>query len=377
MPPLIRDWIRRKLPASRLANLQARYHQTVIDLYQSKLLGEWRICSNHKIYWTHNAHHLEAVICALVATSTLTPDAYEEFPAYCCVEITESFLPHRTRDVYELLTRLRKSANPSTAFYFYLEMYSGYAAFLLNEHKAADAHYSWCIENSTTELTGKHAVWNSIVSYLTNLHHSGKALETVALIEKWLPFLRDCDLPVNRHDLLMLYTESLIALGRFQDAYDAICEAGTLEAFVCPLSTPAARFYKQGMALMGLGRDDKAMVAFDEALELFTQMLNVHGQADCLQQLGKLNARCGQINNGKRMIEDALKIYAAIPQMQSRAACLRSLGDVLKLKGDLEGAKAAYCEGLTFWEKEVEQGRGGEGWVQRFRERLIEEKSLV
>lgn len=68
---------------------------------------------------------------------------------------------------------------------------------------------------------------------------------------------------------------------------------------------------------------------------------------------------------GAECVYQALEIYASSPQMQSRAAYLQSLGDVLKIKGELDNARTAYCEGLAFWE-----AQNHAAWTARFRERL-------
>lgn len=164
--------------------------------------------------------------------------------------------------------------------------------------------------------------------------------------------------------------EILSALGRHEEALiysDAAIEESQKPEFQGSI---APALYNKGIAWNALKERDKAVQAWNTAFEMFRHEGIPHGIADCKQRLGVLMAEMGLFLPGEDLVREALQIYEQIPQMQSRAACLRSLGEVLKRKNDLEGARAAFCEGLEFWENEVTQGRNGSGWVKRFQSSL-------
>jgi tetratricopeptide (TPR) repeat protein len=369
MPILIRDWIRDPFPEGLRVERTAAYHEWVRHTFV--VVDHERLNFNRAeiaALWQPRKHHLQAALDGLLDAPIPEPIDRKLYWYDFCLVTTRSFFPERRQDAFDFLNRLLDNA----LFPIVSGALSNIGRLLITMHQYTDAerHFAALLPD-LTEFSDKLHDYN-FLHYTDCLHRKGKTNEAVDLIENFLPFF---DRQRSHHfvrALLIYYTEYLLALQRFEDALAISIEAmGLFQKF--PDESPAPALYHQGMALAGLGRKDEAIAAWNEALELFGQIKVAHGEADCLQQLGKLYAQNVETRNiGKRMIEEALEIYASIPQMQSRAACLRSLGDVLKLKGDHEGAQAAYCEGLTFWENEVEEGRGGDGWVRRFQERLAD-----
>ena len=381
MPILVRDWIRGTLPESQKTTLQTAYHQRVITAFHSKLVNGWHVTPVQREYWKQNLNHLDAVLCFLVGTPAPTPEFPLDFTATFCMRSASVFLPHHVSKVYALFDRRLAGMASSHPLYSCLQQYSGRLASAMRRHATAAQHFQKCLAVlSHDETLCLHS--GTLPDYLHSLHHSGEISEAVAQITARLPALREHQNANSLCELLHLHAESLHTLGRFQDSYDACTEALELAALQSPARPPASILYHQGMALVGMALAEKeytnqALAAFDASLESFTQLREEQGQADCWQQMGKIYAQKGQVNTGERMVNDALRLYASSGKEHSHAACLRSLGDVLKLKGDWDGAKTAYCEGLEFWENEVAEGRHGSGWVARFQERLESLEALT
>lgn len=371
MPLPMRDWIRGKIPSNRKTALQIAHHRGVIGVFRSGLQFDWHITPEQCDYWKSNIHHLDAAIKFIVNVPVLPPELPLDLVHIPCLRGAVVLLPERASDVYAFFARCMAQNDTSPMGKSWLNHLCGLLAASRRDFPIAIQHFHRCLELLPPD-NEPSLEYHAVLSCLQSLHHGGRLSEAISLAEAWIEKAREHNTREILYDLLKHYAESLLASGRYEEAYHFISEAISLAFSFSPPVPIAPSLYHQGMTLAGLERDAEALASFDEALALFEQSSEHHGIADCLQQLGKIHARRGQINTGKRMIEEALELYARVPQMQSRAACLRSLGDVLKLKGDLEGATATYREGLAFWENEVAEGRGGENWVQRFRERLEE-----
>lgn len=367
MPLPMRQWIFDEMDAAQKADWQAEYHEWIrrtfaleVSLHEPpppKLFNRWK----------RNVHHLETALNALLDAPLPKPAAQDPVWFDFCPLSTRYFFPDRMQDACHFLAGLLDETPNSYRLAATANV--GRLMFSMRQYEAAAQHFQG-IEQSWIQKAGNKKFCDySFLSYVDSLHHGGKVKEAAELLESYLPLIDPVESPHFLHGVLNNYAVSLLALGRFTEAYDASTEGIDLRR-KCSCCSPASPLYHQGIALVGLKRHDEALTSFDESLELFKQDYVPHGEADCLQQIGKIHAERGQVNAGKHMIEEALRLYASIHKPHSRAACLRSLGDALKIKGDLKGAEAAYCEGLAFWEEEVEAGRGGSGWVKHFRERL-------
>jgi len=365
MPPPMRQWISDTLAVAQYTAQQARCYEWIRTTFSEEFSPSDARTPERTSYWKSNTHHLEAALNSLLNVAPLQQSCRDAMCDFCALS-TGYFLPHRMQEAVDFLHQpLKDTAG------IYDGKFSTVGRLLLRMHRYEDAahHFvNWLPTLAQTASAEQFCDYN-FLSYVDSLHHSGKPEEAAKLLKEYLPLIVPVESPLFLSDTLNCYAVSLLALGRFEEACNVSTQSVALRRQLGKTS-PASPLYHQGMALAGLKRYAKALASFDEALELFKQDYVPHGEADCLQQMGKIHAERGEVNLGRHMIEDALRIYEQIPQMQSRAACLRSLGDVLKIKGDLKGAKAAYCEGLAFWENEVAEGCGGSGWVQRFRERL-------
>ncbi len=367
MPPPMRQWISDTLPAAQKVEMQAAYHEWIRFTFVCEISAYQPPPPELFNRWQRNAHHLEIVLNALLDSPIPEPAAMNQIWFDFCPPCTRYFFPDRMQDAYHFLAGLLDET--PNAYRIAASANVGWLMFLMRQYEAAAQHYHEIRDSWREKAEQKILCDHNFLHYTNSLHHGGKVEKAAELLEAYLPLIDPDGSPHFLQDTLNSYAVSLLALGRFEAAY-AVSGRDIALRRQYPGRSLASPLYHQGMALAGLKRYTEALASFDEALELFKQDYVPHGEADCLQQMGKIHAERGQVNTGKRLIEDALRIYEQIPQMQSRAACLRSLGDVLKIKGDLEGAKAAYCEGLAFWENEVAEGCGGSGWVQRFRERL-------
>jgi|GEM_PF-5338020 len=367
MPPPMRQWISDTLPAAQKVEMQAAYHEWIRFTFVCEISAYQPPPPELFNRWQRNAHHLEIVLNALLDSPIPEPAAMNQIWFDFCPPCTRYFFPDRMQDAYHFLAGLLDET--PNAYRIAASANVGWLMFLMRQYEAAAQHYHEIRDSWREKAEQKILCDHNFLHYTNSLHHGGKVEKAAELLEAYLPLIDPEGSPHFLQDTLNSYAVSLLALGRFEAAY-AVSGRDIALRRQYPGRSLASPLYHQGMALAGLKRYTEALASFDEALELFKQDYVPHGEADCLQQMGKIHAERGQVNTGKRLIEDALRIYEQIPQMQSRAACLRSLGDVLKIKGDLEGAKAAYCEGLAFWENEVAEGCGGSGWVQRFRERL-------
>jgi tetratricopeptide (TPR) repeat protein len=365
MPVLVRDWVYQQMDAQQRIDFEWAYHHFVTLTFCQCLPDTANPASCH--YWQANLSHAEAIF-----DWTLKRDKTErqQFKLYslCFLDWAAILLfPHQAQALYGILQRWEQEKDKHFPLGGMLVLRLRHLAFHFNKFEESLAYYQ-----AAEAWYAHHDQWfpqsSSIETQILALHHSGKSEQAATLIEHYLA--SEPHLPPNQLCCLVnLYSDILLALKRFEEALQAGRQAEELGRHSEPpfLASP---LYHQGLALHGLGSDDEAIVAFDASLELFAQMEDGHGQADCLQQLGNVHARQKRFGQAMRQVTEALQIYESIPQLQSRAACLRSLGDVLKLKGNLEGARVAYCEGLAFWENEVAEGRGGESWVRRFQERL-------
>ncbi len=364
MPEFLRDWLRSKISPSQFTALRTAYHSRTIAAFRSGMVNDWHVTPELHALWTPNLHHLDAAIGYIVNAPALPPELSFERVDIPCVQGAIQCLPQRVPEVYAFVMRQLAPEDTPPIARSWMHRLCGRLAASRNDFEAATDHYFHCLELMSDDKTAMLEYY-TVLNYLTSLHHGGRVAEAVTRAEAWIGKMREHNNPKPLCGLLRQYADSLLALGRFEEAYRANSEALSLAFQLDPPVPLAPLWYDQGRASAGMGYDEEAIQAFDEALALFEAFPDVHGQADCLQQIGKLQAKQGRLNFGKRAIEDALKLYASLGKEHSRAGCLRTLGDVLKIKGDFAGAGAAYCEGLAFWEEQQHPN-----WTALFRERL-------
>lgn len=118
------------------------------------------------------------------------------------------------------------------------------------------------------------------------------------------------------------------ALSLFQNAYLRFDASGNTES-------QAICRYNQGTILLNLGRHDKALNSFKEALVLFEALPDLKKyKAMCLGNLGNALLALGRHDEAVAALEKALALLEALPGMEEyRAMCLGSSGDALRALG--------------------------------------------
>ncbi len=106
-----------------------------------------------------------------------------------------------------------------------------------------------------------------------------------------------------------------------------------------------------GVPYRQLGRLEEARRAYKEALPIFRDLGNVREEADCLGNLGRLEATVGQAKAALDHFDQALEIFRGLADPPGMARALEGEAWVLRRRGDLEAARGLMEAALTAVER--------------------------
>jgi tetratricopeptide (TPR) repeat protein len=141
-----------------------------------------------------------------------------------------------------------------------------------------------------------------------------------------------------------------------------------LELYRTVADSPLGRaecLYQIGINERRNGNSEAAMKCWRESLGIRQDLKDVHGVADCIQEIGRVHAEHDQLSEARAHVEHALLLYERAGATASRMAALGTLGDLYNRAGRVEEACAVYREALSFWEE-----RQHSRWTAVFRQRL-------
>ncbi len=129
--------------------------------------------------------------------------------------------------------------------------------------------------------------------------------------------------------------------------------------------TLAIGLLQRGAIFKGLAQKIEARSCWNEALVLYEEAGNVHGQASCLEAIATLHREDRAFGEAQALLREAIRLFRQSGDDAAVHATEGSLGDVLRDRGAFDEAERFYRQGLEFWRE-----RGHTRWVKRFEERL-------
>lgn len=130
-------------------------------------------------------------------------------------------------------------------------------------------------------------------------------------------------------------------------------------------NSQAVGLLQRGAIFKGLEQTREARLCWNEALLLYEEVGNLHGQASCLEVLANLHRENQAFGEAQVLLREAIRLFQQSGDKAAVFATEGSLGDVLRDRGRLDEAEMLYRQGLEFWKE-----RGHTRWVRRFEERL-------
>ena len=139
--------------------------------------------------------------------------------------------------------------------------------------------------------------------------------------------------------------------GRIAEARE--CNALAFEiaaALGDPASLRARAVLGRGVLAAREASNESAGADFREALELFVQSDDLHGQLDAHGNLGKLHTTAGRYTDAAAELNRSLQIAASLADQRAEAQALLGLGELQRRKGEFEAALVSFARSQSLFE---------------------------
>jgi tetratricopeptide (TPR) repeat protein len=103
----------------------------------------------------------------------------------------------------------------------------------------------------------------------------------------------------------------------------------------------------------------QARATFEQALMLFRQVGDVHGEARCIASLANIAMAHADYQQARATFEQALMLFRQVGDVHGEARCIAGLGDIAMAIGDHAGARAALS-----LNQQLLAYNPNEGWLQ-------------
>lgn len=124
---------------------------------------------------------------------------------------------------------------------------------------------------------------------------------------------------------------------------------GLSEEFTLPPAYQAEIFFQDGQRNYYLSKLPNAQKCYERALQIFCDIGDRAGEANCIQGLGDVNTQRWELTEARERYEQALAIYRAIGDRRGEANCIHALGDVHNHLSELHMARRLFQEALTIY----------------------------
>ena len=129
-------------------------------------------------------------------------------------------------------------------------------------------------------------------------------------------------------------------------------------AYSIALSEEDRRLQADGLTGLGhvahLEADNEAAQAYyDEALGLYRDLDNPHGEAVILNNMGLLSQHQNDFGAAQTRYEKALELNVSLNERRGQASNLTNLGSVFEARGQVDDARNAYTQALAL-DKQIE-----------------------
>lgn len=125
-------------------------------------------------------------------------------------------------------------------------------------------------------------------------------------------------------------------------ALDQRCRAKALEGF----SAPSAEIYKQGVQFLEQSDPRKALVRFEDTLQLEKRNKNVQGVAWGLLEIGRVHAKMGDHVKASNSLDEALKVFSRTKAGDETILVLLEIAANSKNLAQTDRAKTSYARAV-------------------------------
>ena len=159
--------------------------------------------------------------------------------------------------------------------------------------------------------------------------HGAQLEEFAASLKEWARVLEWQGAYDRATDLL------LKALQIYQQVGDVLGEANCIK--------------RLGDIALRRSQHDEARARYEEALPLYRQVSTVLGEANCIYSLGHIALRRSQHDEARARFEEALLLYRQIGSVLGEANCIHRLGDIALRRSQHDEARARFEEALLLY----------------------------
>jgi tetratricopeptide (TPR) repeat protein len=136
----------------------------------------------------------------------------------------------------------------------------------------------------------------------------------------------------------------------------AALDLGELPGAVLAATQRSDNIANAGQALVSLGaffreRSDtrQAIEYLDQALRLYRQTGDLHGEAICLEWLGSCARDSSDVDVARDLYSQALVLYRQIGDLHGEANCLRGLGHCARVSSEISSARDYYEQAIVLY----------------------------